>query len=76
MLEMIAKGQGVPYVAQALGISEELIYKCKQRAKGEEKHQFSGHTSDVLIENQQLLQRVNQLEMEREILMKALSIVR
>lgn len=75
VLKMIANGQSVPYVAQALGISEALIYKWKQRTKGEEKYQFSSQTSDVLIENQRLLQRVSQLEMEREILKKALSIV-
>ena len=75
VLKMIANGQSVPYVAQALGISEALIYKWKQRNKGEEKHHFPSQTSDVLIENQRLLQRVSQLEMEREILKKALSIV-
>lgn len=75
VLKRIANGQSVPYVAQALGISEALIYKWKQRNKGDEKHHFSSQTSDVLIENQRLLQRVSQLEMEREILKKALSIV-
>ncbi|MFC5413195.1 transposase [Larkinella bovis] len=75
VLKMIANGQSVPYVAQALGISEALIYKWKQRSKGEEKHHFSSQTSDILIENQRLLQRVNQLETEREILKKALAII-
>lgn len=72
---MIANGQSVAYVAQALGISEAVIYKWKQRTKKEEKHHFSSQASDALIENQLLLQRIRQLETEREILKKALSIV-
>jgi len=31
VLKMITNGQSVAYVAQALGISEALIYKWKQR---------------------------------------------
>ncbi|QJW90834.1 transposase [Spirosoma taeanense] len=75
VLKMIANGQSVAYVAQALGISEALIYKWKQRTKGEEKHHSSGQASEMLIENQRLLQRINQLETEREILKKALAII-
>ncbi|UHG94984.1 transposase [Spirosoma oryzicola] len=67
VLKMIANGQSVTYVAQALGISEALIYKWKQRTNGEEKHHFSSQASDALIENQRLLQRISQLEIEREI---------
>lgn len=70
----IANGQSVAYVARALGISEALIYKWKQRTKGEGKHNSSGQASDMLIENQKLQQRINQLETEREILKKALAI--
>ncbi|UFH57742.1 transposase [Spirosoma sp. KNUC1025] len=33
-LKMVTNGQSVSYVAQALGISEALIYKWKQRTKG------------------------------------------
>lgn len=75
VLKMIANGQSVAYVAQALGISEALIYKWKQRHKGEEKDHFSNQNSDVVIENQRLLQRISQLEVEREILKKALSTI-
>ena len=74
VLKMIANGQTVAYVSQALGISEALIYKWKQRTKGEEKYHPSSQASDMMIENQRLLQRINQLETEREILKKALSI--
>lgn len=75
VLKMIDNGQSVTYVAQALGISEALIYKWKQRNKGEEKHFLSSQASDVVFENQRLLQRISQLEVEREILKKALSII-
>ena len=75
VLKMVTNGQSVPYVAQALGISEALIYKWKQRTKGKEKQFLIGHSTDVLLENQRLQQRVQQLEVEREILKKALSIV-
>lgn len=42
VLKMISNGQSVAYVAQALGISEALIYKWKQRTKGEEKQLLPG----------------------------------
>ncbi|MBD2705794.1 transposase [Spirosoma sp. BT702] len=67
VLKMIANGQTVAYVAQALGISEALIYKWKQRTKGEEKYFSSSQSSDALLENQRLLQQISQLETEREI---------
>ncbi|MGA0558322.1 transposase [Larkinella sp. VNQ87] len=75
VLKMITNGQSVTYVAQALGISEALIYKWKQRNTREEKNHVSSQTSDVLFENKRLLQRISQLETEREILKKALSII-
>jgi transposase len=55
VLKMIDNGQSVAYVAQALGISEALIYKWKQRTKGEEKYHLSDQASDPLLENQRLL---------------------
>ena len=72
---MIANGQSLAYVALTLGTSEALIYKWKQRMKGEEKYHPSTLASDALVENQRLLQRVSQLETEREIFKKALSII-
>ncbi|GAB2579559.1 hypothetical protein GCM10027190_31560 [Spirosoma areae] len=60
---------------QALGIREALIYKWKQWTKGEEKHLLSSQASNVAHENHRLLQRISQLEVERAILKKALSIV-
>ena len=73
VLKMIANGQSV--AAQALGISEALIYKWKQRNKGEEKHHLLSRQPDSVLDKQRLLQRISQLEVEREILKKALSII-
>ncbi|WP_460966063.1 transposase, partial [Spirosoma litoris] len=75
VLKMIANGQSVTYVAQALGISEALIYKWKQRNTRDGKNHISSQASDVMLENKRLLQRISQLETEREILKKALSII-
>lgn len=72
VLRMVDSGQSVAYTAEALGISEALIYGWKNKNKmGKEK---SVHQSDLSSENQQLKDRVRQLEAEREILKKALSI--
>jgi|AntAceMinimDraft_5_1070358.scaffolds.fasta_scaffold164103_1 transposase len=72
VLRMVDSGQSVPYTAKALGISENLIYSWKSKNKmGKEK---SAGQSDLSIENQQLRSQVRQLETERDILKKALSI--
>jgi transposase len=72
VLRMVDSGQSVSYTAEALGISEALIYCWKNKNKvGKEK---SVHQSELSSENQQLKERVRQLEVEREILKKALSI--
>jgi transposase len=73
VLKMVAKGQSVAYVSQALGISENIIYRWKQKRKGE-KEGGKGDLSSLSAENQQLKERVRQLETEREVLKKALAI--
>lgn len=72
VLRMVDSGQSVAYTAEALGISEALIYGWKNKNKmGKEK---SVQQSGLSVENQQLKERVRQLEAERDILKKALSI--
>ena len=72
VLRMVNSGQSVSYTAEALGISENLIYTWKSKNKvGKEK---SVSQSELSVENQQLKNQVRQLETEREILKKALSI--
>lgn len=72
VVKMLVNGQTVAYVSKALGISENLIYRWKNRNQGVKK--VSSEQSELAVENQQLKDRVRQLETEREILKKALSI--
>ena len=78
VLKMLESGQSVPTVSQALGIGENLIYRWKSKQKAtliQQAQQEPGEFSlKVLQENQTLKQRVKQLEMEGEILKKALGI--
>lgn len=69
---MVDSGQTVPYTAEALGISENIIYSWKSKNKmGKGK---AAGQSELSVENQQLRNQVRQLEAERDILKKALSI--
>ena len=63
-LQMIRLGQPVPAVAQALGISEGVLYKWKQAER----------PSSIDQELDQLRLKLKQVETERDILKKALSI--
>ena len=72
VLKMLASGQTTAYVANALGVSENLIYRWKNMNQVGKKIVVG--QSELSLENQQLKERVRQLETEREILKKALSI--
>jgi len=74
VLKMVANGQSVAYVSKALGISENIIYRWKQQTKGKARVSHQHDSSLLAVENQQLKDRVRQLETEREILKKALAI--
>src|SRR6476620_1450044 len=74
ILKMVSNGQTVPYVSNALGVSENLIYRWKSQTKGKKKAESESDSSLLSVENQQLKERVRQLEIEREILKKALAI--
>jgi transposase len=65
-LTMVRHGQSVHSVAQALGISENLLHQWKRAART--------NYSSAELEVEQLRQRLKQAEMERDILKKALSI--
>lgn len=65
-LKMIDNGQTVRSVAQSLGIGENLLHKWKSARR-------SG-ASGLEQENIELRGRVRQLELERDILKKALGI--
>jgi transposase len=66
-LQMIYNGQSVRSVAEALGVGENLLHRWKQRKQ-------NGPSNELEKEVEQLRSRLKQVEMERDILKKALSI--
>ena len=72
VLKMLANGQSATYVANALGISENLIHTWK--SKNQMGKKIAAYTPEIVAENHQLKERVRQLETERDILKKALGI--
>lgn len=63
---MIENGQTVRSVAESLGVGENLLHKWKSAKRA--------GASDLERENLELRARNRQLELERDILKKALSI--
>jgi transposase len=78
VLKMLESGQSVSAVSQALGIGENLVYRWKSKQKAslmqQAKQEPSEFSLKVLQENEALKERVKQLELEGEILKKALRI--
>ena len=72
VLKMLDSGQTAAYIANALGLSENLIYRWKNLNQMGKK--ITAGQGEMSLENQQLRDRVRQLETERDILKKALSI--
>jgi transposase len=68
-LQMVSSGRSVPDVARALGVNENVLYRWRKAAEGESAP--SGSAADELA---QLKRYCRQLEQERDILKKALSI--
>lgn len=69
VLQMVFNGRAVKDVSQSLGIGENLIYRWKSRAK------HSSAAAEVCLGDQEALhKRIRELELERDILKKALSI--
>ena len=66
-LQMIESGQRVSEVSRALGVGESLLHRWRSAAR-------SKPTTDESEEIQKLRKQVRQLEQERDILKKALSI--
>lgn len=65
-LRQIESGQSVTSVAQALGVSEALLYHWRQRSRNGN----SGQSDEI----EGLRKQIKQLETERDILKKALTI--
>jgi transposase len=72
VLQMIANGRPVREVAESLGIGENLIYRWRRRQ--ENKVTEGKENASAITDQQALLRRIRELEMERDILKKALAI--
>ena len=71
-IELIQNGQSVSSVSQSLGVGESLLYKWKADQVGTDP-QSPSH-QQVYEANVSLRKQVKQLEIERDILKKALCI--
>lgn len=69
-LKMISSGQSVVSVSQSLGVSEALLYRWKT----DQQPKNNPSASPVMEELRMLRQQLKQVEMERDILKKALRI--
>lgn len=69
-LRMVNGGRSVSDVARSLGMSENLLYKWR----GEQKASFSPAELSQDAEIEHLRKQLKQVEMERDILKKALAI--
>ena len=69
-LDLIASGRSVSSVSEALGVHENLLHKWKRKAAGTGLEALSDESEEI----KHLRKRVAELEMERDILKKALGI--
>ena len=79
VVNMIAHGRTVPEVARSLGIGENIIYRWRKEAlggtdAGAGAAQSTNPSQVSLQEHLALQKRLRELEMERDILKKALGI--
>ena len=74
VLKMVESGRSVPEIAQSLGIGSNLIYYWVKRAKKSNSPQKDKPALVFDEEKLALQRRVKELEMEQEILKKALGI--
>jgi transposase len=75
VLKMVFNGRPVSEVAQSLGIGDNLIYRWKSRYQKQQSVAAPLSATIATTEEQQALhKRIKELEMERDILKKALGI--
>ncbi len=75
VLKMIMSGRPVSEIAEALGISENLIYTWKKKAQkglASANGAVGGYNAEALREIEQLRAELKRAEQERDILKKAL----
>ncbi len=75
VVNMIASGCSVPDIARSPGIGENIIYRWRREALGStEQAQITAPSQVSLSEHLALQKRLRELEMERDILKKAVGI--
>jgi len=75
VLKMIESGRSVPDISQSLGIGSNLIYTWAKRSRVSSASVKSGGLALALDDEKlSLNKRIKELEMERDILKKALGI--
>jgi transposase len=75
VVKMIVDGRSVPDIARSLGIGENIIYRWKEQATAHPDTAAQQQAATVSLAEYLALQKRNrELEMEKEILKKALSI--
>ena len=74
VLKMVENGREVNDIAQSLGIGTSLIYRWRNSANGQMKP--AGKVAPLMIDEEKiaLRKRVKELEMDRDILKKALGV--
>ena len=70
ILKMIEDGRSITSLSQSFGVSEGLLYRWKSDAKKRKKTWKDDEKDEV----KQLRKRLKEVELERDILKKALSI--
>lgn len=75
---MIAAGRSVPDIARSLGIGDNIIYRWRQQALGTSESsaviELTNRSPVPLSEHLALQKRLRELEIEHEILKKAVAI--
>ena len=74
VLKMIESGRSVPDVAQSLGMGTNLIYQWIKRSKANKDSSENLSAISFDAEKAAMHKRIKDLEMERDILKKALGI--
>lgn len=76
VVKMIAAGRSVPDIALSLGVGENIIYRWKRQAIDSSEWHINedGSPQVSLSEHLALQRKLRELEMERDILKKALGI--
>jgi transposase len=75
VLKMVMSGRPVSEISEALGISENLIYTWKKKAKqdkGAGANAAGGYNAEAAMEIERLRAELRRTEQERDILKKAL----